>query len=101
MSDPPASSLLAGNLAALGAAPDPPARTAGGRSARTPPVDGIVLPLRTAAGTLVAAHSRGPEIEAARVVDDALAGRPHPGVAIVIGAGLGYVLDDLLSRDPA
>jgi 6-hydroxymethylpterin diphosphokinase MptE-like protein len=101
MSDPPASSILDANLAALDAALAASVR-AGGDACwlRTASVEGPVLQLRTAAGALVAAHSRRrPDAEAARLVDEALAGRPHPGVAIVIGAGLGYVLDDLLARD--
>jgi hypothetical protein len=64
--------------------------------------EGPALHLRTAAGALVAAHSRrAPETEAARLIDAALAGRPQPALAIVIGAGLGYVVDALLGRDPS
>lgn len=101
MSDPPASSILDANLAALDAALAPLVR-AEGRWLHTASLEGAVLQLRTSTGALVAAHSRRhPEAEAARLVDDGLAGRPHPGVAIVVGAGLGYVLDDLLARDAA
>lgn len=100
MSDPPASPVLDANLAALDSALAQRVRTAAdGRWLQTASVDGPVLQLRTSTGSLVAAHSRrGPEAEATRLVDEGLAGRPQPGVAIVIAAGLGYVLDDLLAR---
>ena len=97
MAEPPVTPVLAGNLEALAAALGVASvtRPVDGRWQQTPTADGHVLQLRTAGGTLVAAHSqRAPDVEAARLVDAALAGRPHPAWAMVIGAGLGAVVDD-------
>jgi hypothetical protein len=101
MADSPAAPWLAANLKALAAALGADvALTGSGPWLATAAPEGINLQLRTAGGALVAAQSRRqPAAEAARLVDAALAGRACPPFALVIGAGLGAVVDDLLGRD--
>ena len=103
MTDSPAAPWLAANLDALAAALGTTVDACGaGCWHLTTAVDGPVLQLRTANGGLVAAHSRRqPAAEAGRLVDAALGGRPCPPFAMVIGAGLGAVVDDLLARGTA
>jgi hypothetical protein len=97
----PAAPWLAANLEALAAVLGTEiALTGGGPWLATAAPDGITLQLRTAGGALVAAHSRRqPAAEATRVVDTALAGRACPPLVLVIGAGLGGVVEDLVRRD--
>src|SRR4051812_30152126 len=98
MSDLPAAPWLAANLEVLGAALGTSIDPVPGRWHLTSSADGPVLQLRTAGG-LVAAHSRRqPGAEAGRLVDAALDGRSCPPFAILIGAGLGAVVDELLAR---
>ncbi|MEO5821822.1 MAG: 6-hydroxymethylpterin diphosphokinase MptE-like protein [Vicinamibacteraceae bacterium] len=101
MADSPAAPWLAANLDALAAALGTPIDVGGdGHWVVTTAADGAVLNLKTAGGTLLAAHSRRqPAAEAARLVDDALGGRACPPVAMVIGAGLGATVETLLGRD--
>ncbi len=100
MTDPPAAPWLAANLDALAAVGATVDVGAPGRWHLTSAADGPALQLQTASGALVAAHSRRqPAAEAERLVDAALGGRPCPPLAMVIGAGLGAVVDDLLARD--
>ena len=102
MTDSLAAPWLAANLEALAAALGATVDVGGpGRWHLTTAVDGPVLQLQTASGGLVAAHSRRqPAAEAGRLVEAALDGRPCPPFAMVIGAGLGAVVDDLFARGP-
>lgn len=102
MTDSPVAPWLAANIEALAAVLGAgPTLTGSGPWVATVASEGVSLQVRTAAGVLVVAHSRRqPAAEAARLVDAALAGRACPPLALVIGAGLGWVVDNLLERAP-
>jgi len=62
---------------------------------------GPVLYLVGAAGKSVTLNSRrDPLAEACRLLDDGLGGRPLPPVLVLLGLGLGYVVDVVEERSP-
>jgi len=55
--------------------------------------------VRSASGGWIRLHSvHAPELEARSLVERSLKGREVPAVAAVFGAGLGYIVDELLAR---
>ncbi|WP_396626142.1 motility associated factor glycosyltransferase family protein [Luteitalea sp.] len=52
-------------------------------------------------GSWVPAHGPDPSAEARAIVDEALAGRAMPPIAVVFGIGGGHVIDDVFRRAPA
>ena len=94
--------LLVRNLDALqarfGRRPD--AESDSGRIRLEPGTLHPTLFVRSGAGAWVSLHgSRDPLREATGQLDTALAGRPLPPVVVIIGAGLGYLIDIVETRN--
>jgi len=63
--------------------------------------DILSVSLRGDNGAWQRVHSlRNPHAEARRAVDDALAGQTMPPVVVLLGLGLGYIVDEVLERRP-
>jgi hypothetical protein len=64
--------------------------------------DAMTVALLGAEGAWLRVHSqRRPAEEARRVVDEALGDRQLPPIVVLLGVGLGYVVDEVLARQPA
>ncbi len=63
--------------------------------------DVMSVSLRGQSGAWQRVHSqRNPRAEARRAVDEALAGQGVPPVVVLLGLGLGYIVDEVLERRP-
>lgn len=61
--------------------------------------EALSVSLRADSGAWLRVHSqRHPRDEARRAVDEALDGREMPGIVVLLGLGLGYVVDEVLAR---